>query len=240
MRNPINGTITVTGKFKEKATGNTGLPDAGGVRRHIGTDLRTEKTPGGVRGPIPVYAIADGKVTRSYESGAGQTIEYRINVRGQSYLVRNMHLSRRDVKAGDTFKQGHQLGMSGNSGGVAYHLHIDVRLDGNDWDDGLSYYVDPLALIADNPDAAAGSPGKNWIPADAVGKDVILSRSVSSWRIYKPGTYTEVAKLNPKKNGGRYLVEKVDSLPNRVIITSPTYGRVSLPVDADATFARAA
>lgn len=69
-----------------------------------------------------------------------------------------------------------------------------------------------------------------------VGKTVHLSASVSSWRVYYPTTHTVRATLDPAKYGGlNYVIKGVDSLPNRVLIDTTMFGRVSLPIDGDAT-----
>lgn len=69
-----------------------------------------------------------------------------------------------------------------------------------------------------------------------VGKTVHLSASVSSWRVYYPTTHTVRATLNPAEYGGlSYIIKGIDSLPNRVLIDSTMFGRVSLPIDSDAT-----
>lgn len=77
----------------------------------------------------------------------------------------------------------------------------------------------------------------NYVPANAVGRRVYLSARCKTWRVYKPGTRTHVGTLLPAANGGlSYIVRGIDTLPNRVLIQSGTFGKVSLPVDSDATF----
>lgn len=69
-----------------------------------------------------------------------------------------------------------------------------------------------------------------------IGKTVHLSASVSSWRVYYPSTHTVRATLDPAKYGGlSYIIKGIDNLPNRVLIDSTMFGRVSLPIDSDAT-----
>lgn len=137
MRYPINGTITVTGAFKEVAQPGTGLADSRGIKRHIGVDLRAYK--------LALYAPKDGVVTASYTSSSSgmQVIELRID----NKLWRFLHLSSRLVRVGQTVKEGQKIGVTGNSGGVPYHLHMDVRKNGTTWNQSLSNYYDPLALI---------------------------------------------------------------------------------------------
>jgi murein DD-endopeptidase MepM/ murein hydrolase activator NlpD len=228
MRYPIDGNIVVTGEFKEKAQPGTGLPDTLGVRRHVGVDIRAKI------GTF-VYAPAGGVVTQSYGSSAGQTIEIRIN----GLLWRFMHLSERLVRAGDNVAEGHLIAKSGNSGGVAAHLHVDVRTDNTSWSDSLNNYHDFRAVITDaNKPKTAQSI--NWVPSwVAPGKTrVYASSRVATWRCYKPGTREVAGTFMPAANGGlSWIVRGIDTLPNRVLIQSGTFGRVSLPVDQDATFA---
>ena len=227
MRYPLDGDIKVTGEFKEKAQPGTGLPDMAGIRRHVGVDLRAAKL-------TKVFAPAGGTVTMSYSSSAGQTIEIRIG--GQ--LWRFMHLSERHVQVGQVVNEGDVIALSGNSGGVAAHLHVDVRTNGTAWNASLNNYSDFRAVIADaNKPIASGSI--NWIPKGLrPGKSrVYASSRVATWRCYKPGTREVAGTFRPAANGGlSWIVQGVDTLPNRVIIQSGTFGRVSLPVDQDATF----
>lgn len=135
MRYPLDS-ITITGAFKEKAQPGTGLADSSGVKRHIGVDLRAAVG-------TKVFAIGPGVVTMSYSGSAGQTIEIRIGDK----LWRFMHLSRRDVVVGQKVGEGDVIGLSGNSGGVLAHLHLDARKDGTAYNASLNNYFDPLSLI---------------------------------------------------------------------------------------------
>lgn len=144
--------------------------------------------------------------------------------------------------------EGHIGQATGNQTATEFEIFEQNGSTGNGsgtGNDALRTRMVPKARIAGilrikTTSSPALSGTKNWIPAGAVGMDVILSRSVDSWRFYHIGTRNVITRLNPKKNGGRYLVEGIDTaIPNRVIITSPTWGRGSLPVDQDATFAKA-
>lgn len=140
MRYPLDGTIVVTGPFDEVAQPGTGLEDAQGVSRHIGVDFRAAVG-------TPVKAPANGVVTQSYTAASGnQIIEMRIG----AYLWRFLHLSQRLVNIGDTVTEGQIIGKSGNTGGVAPHLHVDVRKDGTTWDASLANYIDPLTLLKED------------------------------------------------------------------------------------------
>lgn len=142
MRSPLS-TTTVTGPFGEVAVPGTGLADSSGVKRHIGVDLRA--TVG-----TPLYAPGAGVVTSSYTNSTSglQVIEARI----EGKLHRFLHLSRRDVTTGQSFKEGQVIGLTGNSGGVPAHLHWDVRKDGTTYNSSFYNYTDPLSLISKGVD----------------------------------------------------------------------------------------
>lgn len=139
MRAPLDLMIVVPGgDFRVVAQPGTGLSDSQGIKRHIGVDLRA-----GVG--TPVYAPGTGVVTQSYTSGTtgNQTIEIRIG----DYLWRFLHLSQRRVTVGQIVPEGQVIGLTGNSGGVAAHLHVDTRRNGTLWNASLENYVNPLDLI---------------------------------------------------------------------------------------------
>ena len=98
---------------------------------HKGADFRA-------RVGTPVYASNDGVVT------IAQPMFYEGNFvvldHGQQLETLYMHLSRIDVKVGDTIKRGEQLGLSGATGRVdGPHLHFAVRWQGA--------YMDPVLLL---------------------------------------------------------------------------------------------
>lgn len=133
MRYPLDTEIVITGRFLEKAQPGTGLKDAKGVSRHIGIDLRALK-------PTNVYAPGPGLVTSSYTAASGnQIIELLI----ADKLWRFLHLSDRKVSLAQTVKEGQIIGKSGNTGGVQYHLHMDIRRSGFAWDASINNYIDP-------------------------------------------------------------------------------------------------
>lgn len=134
MRYPLN-TIYVTGKFREVAVPGTGLPDASGVKRHIGVDLRASVG-------TPIYAPGAGTVTLVDNVGL-KLVEIRID----TMLHRFLHLDRNVLSTGQSVAEGQLIGYSGNTGGVAAHLHWDVRKNGTSYNASLNNYVDPMSLI---------------------------------------------------------------------------------------------
>lgn len=92
---------------------------------HEGLDIRV---PEGT----PIFAIADGKVTKAapdskgVEKGGGKMIFIDC---GNEIEGRYMHLSLYGVKAGDYVKAGQVIGFSGNTGdSTTPHLHFELRV----------------------------------------------------------------------------------------------------------------
>ncbi len=124
---------------------------AGGKYAHEGLDI---SMPTGT----PIYAAADGLVAwadplQSENSAYGiycRVYHPQLNICG-FYA----HLSRCDVKTGNSVKQGQLLGLSGNTGNsTGPHLHFEIRLmtTGGAYRTGVSAHanarVDPVAWLA--------------------------------------------------------------------------------------------
>jgi murein DD-endopeptidase MepM/ murein hydrolase activator NlpD len=76
----------------------------------------------------PIFAAADGRVTfAGWKAGYGQAIEIS---HGNGMLTRYAHLSRIDVKVGQTIAAGATIGGLGNTGrSTGPHLHFEVRIN---------------------------------------------------------------------------------------------------------------
>ena len=85
----------------------------------------------------PVVAPHAGKVTLSAKNGsAGE----EVRIESGAYQTRLLHLSRRDVKVGQTVKEGQQVGLSGNTGfSTGPHLHWYLSVNGK--------YKNPLLYV---------------------------------------------------------------------------------------------
>ncbi|TDS62104.1 M23 family metallopeptidase [Myroides indicus] len=91
---------------------------------HAGMDFSTDVG-------TPIYATGDGKVIRANNrlSGYGNLIEID---HGYGYLTRYAHLSKYNVKQGQTVKRGDIIGYSGSTGrSSGPHLHYEVHYQGN-------------------------------------------------------------------------------------------------------------
>lgn len=78
----------------------------------------------------PVYATGDGKVVQADSRSAGYGKHIRIN-HGYGYETVFGHLSRYNVRKGQSVKRGDIIGFVGNTGrSKGPHLHYEVRQDG--------------------------------------------------------------------------------------------------------------
>ncbi len=111
-------------------------------RAHLGVDYAA---PTGT----PVMSVADGVVVESGFQGAfGNMVVVQHNARQSTVYA---HLSRMNVKRGQTIKQGDIVGAVGTTGlSTGPHLHFEFRINGR--------HVDPLTLAqqgASEPISAA-------------------------------------------------------------------------------------
>ncbi|MGB3723290.1 MAG: peptidoglycan DD-metalloendopeptidase family protein [Pacificimonas sp.] len=97
-------------------------PFKGTTAMHQGVDMS---------GPVgePIYAAADGVVTKSGRHGGyGKLVEID---HGKGMTTRYAHMSRLNVKIGDHISAGEQIGGMGSTGrSTGSHLHYEVRIDG--------------------------------------------------------------------------------------------------------------
>lgn len=117
-------------------------------RAHKGVDLRARE-PG-----VPVLAAAPGLVVTATSgsgprppSGYGNWIA--INHEG-GFQTRYAHLSQVIVAGGATVSAGQRIGVSGNSGTEAFHLHFELLLNGEN--------VDPVRYVPS---------GNTFVPSSA-------------------------------------------------------------------------
>ena len=117
-------------------------------RAHMGVDYAA---PTGA----PVISVADGVVVESgFSGGFGNMVVVQHNARQSTVYA---HLSRINVRKGQTIKQGDNLGAVGSTGwATGPHLHFEFRINGR--------HVDPLSLAqqgSSEPITAAQRPQFN-------------------------------------------------------------------------------
>ena len=117
-------------------------------RAHMGVDYAA---PTGA----PVISVADGVVVESgFSGGFGNMVVVQHNARQSTVYA---HLSRINVRKGQTIKQGDNLGAVGSTGwATGPHLHFEFRINGR--------HVDPLTLAqqgSSEPITAAQRPQFN-------------------------------------------------------------------------------
>lgn len=124
---PVDAGIRLTAAFAGTRRFNSGP-----VKTHRGADF-------GAPQGTPVKAINSGRVilARSlFYDGNVVTIDH-----GQGLLSLYLHLSKMNVKEGDTVSAGQSIGASGSTGrSSGPHLHLQVKWGGTD--------IDPLELMA--------------------------------------------------------------------------------------------
>ncbi|UOQ87397.1 M23 family metallopeptidase [Gracilibacillus salinarum] len=100
----------------------------------------------------PIYAVADGVVTRSYTSDSyGECIMIKHTVNGQTWESVYAHMKGRSrtVFVGNKVKQGHQIGIMGNTGhSTGQHLHFELHK--GRWNIDKTDKVDPLDYLDKN------------------------------------------------------------------------------------------
>lgn len=125
-RFPVNGNLQVSSPFNPRRFN----PVRKRIAPHNGVDFRM---------PIgtPVYSPSDGVVTYAgYMRGGGYTI---IIKHMGAYSTVYMHLSRLNVRKGQSVHLGQLIAKSGNTGGsTGPHLHYEIRINDRS--------VDPLKV----------------------------------------------------------------------------------------------
>lgn len=161
---PLAGKITITSRYGKRAQ----VP---GVKVdttfHTGTDLRAAMG-------TPVLASADGVVYAKRQGGVyyGPRIftsalsgNWLIVRYGTMYVV-YPHLQSSKLPVGATVTQGQTIALSGNSGGVAPHLHIGV------------WFVKAGGWVSADPENYFNFTGKATTPATTTG-DISMADAAS-------------------------------------------------------------
>jgi murein DD-endopeptidase MepM/ murein hydrolase activator NlpD len=124
---PVSASIRLTATFAGTRNFNSGP-----VKSHRGTDF-------GAPQGTPIKAMNSGRVILArnlFYDGNIVTIDH-----GQGLLSLYLHLSKIDVKEGDTVDSGQIIGLSGSTGRASGpHLHLQVKWEGAD--------IDPMILMA--------------------------------------------------------------------------------------------
>ncbi|MDF9478968.1 SH3 domain-containing protein [Bacillus cereus] len=129
-----------SGFIKPAAGSYTSGFEKRGGQMHYGLDIAAS-------GTVSVSAAADGVVTRSYYSESyGNVVFISHNMNGQTYTTVYAHLNSRSVSAGQSVKQGQQIGFMGNTGqSEGQHLHFEVHK--GEWNAQKSNAVNPKLYI---------------------------------------------------------------------------------------------
>lgn len=109
----------------------------------------------------PVLAAADGVVTMDNASFGALNIKTAAQESGKTIYLNYQHLSKKNVSVGQTVKQGQVIGLSGNTGTVAPHLHFGVWLTNQ----FLGGHVSPTSTQGQFDIANMRNP-KDYLPRD--------------------------------------------------------------------------
>lgn len=179
---PIKDKLIVTNKFGAKGYGYFG--------KHAGVDLRAKID-------TSLFAPDDGRITEAYIGTKGiRVLSMRIGNKEHRFL----HLSKFRVKVGQIVKKGQQIGNTGDTGGVAAHLHWDIRKAGTAWTHSFSDYYDPIKLLNAKP------PNKILKPVYyLVRKGDFLSRIAARFKL----SLKQILRLNPEvKNPNKISIKQ--------------------------------
>lgn len=94
----------------------------------------------------PIYAVDEGVVTRSYHSSSYGNVVFVKHP--NHFETVYAHLSKRNVKEGQSVKQGDIIGEMGSTGrSTGVHLHFEVHK--NEWTVGKENALNPVAILGD-------------------------------------------------------------------------------------------
>lgn len=144
--------------------------------RHRGTDYALVL--------VPVLATAEGVVTLAQNQGG--TIGNAVHIdHGNGYETRYYHLHSYSVAVNDTVSAGQQVGVSGNSGGQPYHLHFEVRYNGQ--------VTDPFGWRGNWTDPIPGGPAE-CLWGDGQCSEIVIedesawfTKKLPGWQWYHQG-----------------------------------------------------
>lgn len=157
LRRPFNGNFPLTQGFGERPEAYAQF----GLKGHNGLDY-------GLPHGTPVVAALEGKVTEvgNDTTGYGGYVKVENSAQGQLYG----HLSRIDVKVGDTIYEGQQLGLSGGTKGTwgagnttGAHLHWGFFATPRNRSNGYAGYVDQAPLLISRDEQAALPTGRTYV-----------------------------------------------------------------------------
>ncbi|MDR4173518.1 M23 family metallopeptidase [Bacillus nitratireducens] len=144
---------------------------------HHGVDLAEA-------GYHPIYAAANGQVSRSYPSSSyGECIMIVHTIDGVTWetVYAHMRSGSRTVKVGDYVTQGQTIGVMGNTGqSEGQHLHFEMHK--GRWNDSKSNAVNPLDYLGKGDGGNTTDPSENK-PVQPAGIGIAQSKYPEGWGI---------------------------------------------------------
>ena len=136
----------------------------------------------------PAYAVMDGVVKYSLldPGPAGQMI---VIESPSGLMARYMHLSRRDVAAGQQVRQGQLIGLTGATGITSSeaHLHFDLRMVPAQLGAYVAQYGTPMGGFGRNLSGGIAVPAEPLVPADGYAPSVTAGAARYGVALYKAG-----------------------------------------------------
>lgn len=157
LRRPFNGNYPLTQGFGANPASYAQF----GIKGHNGLDY-------GIPHGTPLVAALEGKVTEvgNDTTGYGGYVKIENDKQGQLYG----HMSRIDVKVGDTIYEGQQIGLSGGTKGTwgagnttGAHLHWGWFPQPRNRSNGYSGYEDQAPLLISRDEQAALPSGRTYV-----------------------------------------------------------------------------
>lgn len=166
-----------------------GATAAIGGQKHYGIDLRA---PEGT----PIYAPANGKVSRIYSEAAGGNVLIVDTGNGITQVF--AHLSKYAVSPNQTFKQGQIIGYVGKTGKVTgAHLHWETKVNGKPFNplnlfDGTGQFTPPTV---DSGSGFSGGSSGSDIPVISEALDVASAVTGAAAFIFNPANWAALLAL---------------------------------------------
>lgn len=190
------------GSNKNSSLGKRDLDEDGKFENHRGLDLRA-------RTPIPFYSPAKGVValTTADKKAVGGG-NYMSVWHGGNIYTTHMHLSKFGKKVGDEVQKGEALGLTGNSGAKAFHLHTETAIYtyNPNTKEYVAYVVDPV-LATRVHNLAGDAKAQKALILHSI-KKLGLTGAVCKWFGNVPAEYrppaNQILQFDPMSNDLSY------------------------------------
>ncbi|MCT2537059.1 M23 family metallopeptidase [Aquibacillus koreensis] len=189
-------------------------------------------------GMHPIFASADGQVSRSYLSDSyGECIFIEHLIDGQVYetVYAHMRTGSRLCRVGEQVNQHTQIGVMGDTGdSYGQHLHFEVHK--GKWNARKTNAVDPLMYV-EKIDKVSRTNKIIATKEEKKTKTLFLPKDALTWTVYKlnkPPVKKDkdnwAGVLKPSKYGGLQYDILATPYQNVVTIQTRDFGKVNIYV----------